>query len=83
MVRSIECILLKNCTVNLTGIFKGKKVKRRKHELEHWVGNTWIGLPLLAGSPSVRIVLLEEVTRSARGDQSKEIKILRIHKVAT
>ena len=39
---------------------------------EHWDGNTWIGLTLLAGSPSVRIVLLEG--RTANGDQSKELR---------
>ena len=57
------------------------KIKKRKNGLEHWVGNTWSGLPLLAGSPSVRMVLLED--GSAGGDQSKNSMILRMRKVAT
>ena len=47
------------------------KKKKRKHGLEHWVGNTSIGLPLLAWSSSVQIVLLEG--GSAGGDQSKKL----------
>ena len=51
-------------------IFKGKK--ERKNGLEHLVASNWIGLPLLAGSPSVLKVLLEG--GSAGGDQSKELR---------
>ena len=64
-------------------ICKCCKKKDKKKRLEHWVGN-WEQLewsPLGGWIPFVHIVPLED--ESARGDRSKELKILRMCKKAT
>ena len=74
------CILIKNCTIGHSFVNVAKKKKKR---LEHWVGN-WEQLewsPLGGWIPSVHIVPLED--ESARGDRSKELKILHMRKKAT
>ena len=79
------CILIKNCTVGhlFVNVGEKKKKKRKEKRLEHWVGN-WEQLewsPLGGWIPSSHIVPLED--ESARGDRSKELKILRMRKEAT
>ena len=57
--------------------------RKKTKKLEHWVGNLeqleWS--PLGGWIPSAHIVPLED--ESARGDRSKELKILRMRKEAT